>query len=76
LSRCRHCLVALLSPVQFLHHMPSCDRRRSRCRPLSPIIVFHRRHRRHYRHRNSPSYIDEERGSSSSTTSIPAAAPS
>jgi hypothetical protein len=53
LSRCHHCrchhrrasvrwlLVALFSAVRLRHHMPSCNRRRSCFRSLSPIIVFH-----------------------------------
>ena len=54
--RCHRCrasvrwlVVALFSAIQFCHCMLSCDRRHSRCRPLSPIIVFHLRHRRHRR---------------------------
>jgi hypothetical protein len=45
---CSRCwlVVALLSAVRFCHRTPSCDRRRSYCRPLLPPIVGHRRQRR------------------------------
>ncbi len=42
-------VVALLSAVSFCHRMPSCDSRRSCCRPLLPPILVHRRHHCHRR---------------------------
>ena len=42
-------VVALLSAIHFRHCMPSCDRQRSRCRPLLPPIIIHRCHDRHRR---------------------------
>ncbi len=46
----RHWLVvALLSAVRYHHRTPSCDRQRSRCRPLLPPFVVHHRHCRRCR---------------------------
>jgi hypothetical protein len=46
-------VVALFSAVCFRHRTPSCDRQRSRRRPLSPPIVVHRRHGRRCRCRRA-----------------------
>jgi hypothetical protein len=43
----------LLSAVRFRHRTPSCNRRRSHRRPLSPPVVVHRRHRHHCRCRRA-----------------------
>jgi hypothetical protein len=49
----RWLVVALFSAVRFRHRTLSCDRQRSRCRPLSPPIVVYRRHRRRCRCRRA-----------------------
>jgi hypothetical protein len=49
----RWLVAALFSAVRFCHRTPSWDRQRSRCRPLSPPIVVHRRHRRRCRCRRA-----------------------
>ncbi len=51
-SRC-WLVVVLLSAVCLRHRMPSCDCRRSRCQPLLPPIVVHRRHRQRCRCRRA-----------------------
>jgi hypothetical protein len=46
---CHWLVVALFSVVRFHHRMPSCNRQRSRCRPLLPPIIVHRHHCRRCR---------------------------